>query len=79
MTRRDADIDQFPIGTVVRTPSGRVGVVVKHRGAESRHDHFLRLVVHFGGGPRDSVVLQPTLLQPVKSPADDSNESKIDA
>lgn len=68
MKRRDVDIDQFPIGTLVRTPSGRIGTVVKHRGAESKHDHFLRLVVHFGGGPRDSVVLQPQLLQLVKSP-----------
>ena len=75
---RDADIDQFPIGTVVKTPSGRVGVVVKHRGAESKHDHFLRLVVHFGGGPRDSVVLQPTLLQPVKSPETPEIERRIE-
>lgn len=74
---RDVDLDQFPIGTLVRTPSGRVGKVIKHRGAESKHDHFLRLVVHFGGGPRDSVVLQPRLLVPVKNPETQEVEERM--
>jgi hypothetical protein len=75
--KRDVDIDRFPIGCLVRTPSGRIGEVVKHRGTESKHDHFLRLVVHFGGGPRDSVVLQPTLLQPVKSPEPEETQERM--
>jgi hypothetical protein len=32
------DMEDFPIGSKVKTPSGRVGTVVKHRGAQSRHD-----------------------------------------
>lgn len=59
---RDQDIETFPAGTLVRTPTGRIGIVKKSRGHESRFDHFQRIVVDFGGGPRDNVVLQPHLL-----------------
>lgn len=59
------DTDDFPPGSVVQTPSGRVGIVIKHQGAASKRDHFQRLQVHFGGGPRDSVMLQPDVLKPL--------------
>lgn len=61
--RRDVDIEDFPVGTRVRTPSGRVGTVIKHRGAESKFDHFLRVTVRLDGGTRHNLVtLQPRLL-----------------
>lgn len=61
--RRDVDIEHFPVGTRVRTPSGRTGTVVKHRGAESKFDHFLRVTVRLDGGTRHNLVtLQPRLL-----------------
>lgn len=62
--KRDVEIDFFPVGSLVCTPTGRIGRIQKSRGTESKHDHFVRLVVWFGPGPRDSVVLQPHLLQP---------------
>ncbi len=55
------DMEDFPLGTVVRTPSGRVGKVVKHH-TESKLDHFQRVSVQFGKNPRDGVVLQPQFL-----------------
>lgn len=67
------DIDDLPPGTWVKTPAGRIGSVIKARGAESKHDHFQRVVVYFGGGPRDTVVLQPHLLVKLPSnPHDDT-------
>lgn len=63
MRCRDQDVETFPPGTLVRTPTGRIGIVKKSRGHESRFDHFQRIVVDFGGGPRDNVVLQPHLLE----------------
>ena len=62
---RVLDLDDLPPGTLVRTPSGRIGVVIKHQGAASKRDHFQRVVLHFGGGPRDSVMLQPHMLEPI--------------
>ena len=60
---RDIEIDRFPIGSRVRTPSGRTGTVIKHRGSESRLDCFVRVTVQFDGGRRhDLVTLQPHLL-----------------
>jgi hypothetical protein len=59
------DLDDFPIGTLARTPSGRIGVVIKHKGAASKQDHFQRLVLHFSADPHDSVTLQPHLLEPI--------------
>ncbi len=61
------DMDDFPPGSVVQTPSGRVGIVIKHQNAASKRDHFQRLQVHFGGGPRDSVLLQPDVLRPIQA------------
>lgn len=63
------DVDAFPVGTRVVTPTGRLGVVVAHKGAESRHDAHERCVVRFtgrGGGGRDrgTVELLPSLLKP---------------
>jgi len=77
MTPRDRDIDEYPPGTRVRTPTGRIGVVEKTRGHESRRDHFLRLVVRIGPRPRDTVILQPALLERVdKNPETCSNPER---
>ena len=75
---RDMDIDSFPPGTRVKTPTGRKGTVIKHVGFESKHDHFLRVTVHLdGGGPRDLVTLQPHLL--TKCPTEDQDQKTIEA
>lgn len=58
-----------PIGAMVRTPTGRIGVVTKHRGAASKLEHFQRVVVAFGPRGRDTLALQPHLLRPVPGPA----------
>jgi hypothetical protein len=66
---RDRDLDDFPVGTRVRTPTGRVGTVIKHRGHESKLDHFQRVTVRLDDGTRpDLVTLQPHLL--TKNPPD---------
>ncbi len=62
------DMEDFPIGSVVKTPSGRIGTVVKHRGAQSRHDLFQRIIIEFEDPIGDSVALQPHLLTMVKKP-----------
>jgi hypothetical protein len=60
---RDRDLDDFPVGTRVRTPTGRVGTVIKHKGHESRKDRFERVTVQLDSGNRhDLVTLQPHLL-----------------
>lgn len=75
---RDVDIDRFPVGTRVVTPTGRVGTVIKHKGAESKFDHFLRLTVRIDGGTRhDLVTLQPHLL--TKCPPEDPTQKTIEA
>lgn len=57
------DMDDFPVGTRVMTPTGRLGTVIKHKGAESKLDHFQRLTVRFDDGGRHGLVtLQPHLL-----------------
>ncbi len=66
------DVDDFPVGTRVLTPTGRAGTVIKHRGHESKFDHFLRVTVRLDGGTRHNLVtLQPHLLQ--KCPPDSPN------
>jgi hypothetical protein len=76
--KRMLDIDDLPPGTWVRTPCGKVGTVIKSRGAESRLDYFQRVVVYFGGGARDTVVLQPHLLVKLdKHPAHAGDDLKI--
>ena len=62
------DMEDFPIGCIVKTPSGRVGTVVKHRGAQSRHDLFQRIIIEFEDPIGDSVALQPHLLTMIKKP-----------
>ena len=62
------DMEDFPIGSIVKTPSGRVGTVVKHRGAQSRHDLFQRVIIEFEDPIGDSVALQPHLLTMIKKP-----------
>lgn len=58
------DIENYPIGTAVITPSGRRGTVIKHLAGESKLDPFDRLVVRFDGGDkRDVVTLQPHQLR----------------
>ena len=59
--KRMLDLEDFPIGSRVMTPSGRIGIVVKHH-ATSKIDLFQRISVQFGKNPRDGVVLQPHLL-----------------
>ncbi|MBB5271535.1 hypothetical protein [Quisquiliibacterium transsilvanicum] len=77
--RRMLDMEDLPIGARVRTPTGRVGTVVKHRGAESKRDHFQRVVVFVGPRPRDTVALQPHLLERVdKCPPEPGGERRID-
>ena len=62
------EMEDFPIGSKVKTPSGRVGTVVKHRGAQSRHDLFQRIIIEFDEPVGDSVALQPHLLRLIKEP-----------
>jgi len=67
---QDAEIEDFPLGCVVRTPTGCIGVVVKHRYA-SKIDHFARVDVQFSANPRDGVVLQPKYLELMEMPPED--------
>ena len=62
------DMEDFPIGSIVKTPSGRIGTVVKHRGAQSRFDLFQRIIIEFEEPIGDSVALQPHLLTMIKLP-----------
>jgi len=62
------DMEDIPIGSIVKTPSGRVGTVVKHRGAQSRYDLFQRIIVEFDEPYGDSVALQPHLLTILQKP-----------
>ena len=63
------DMEDFPIGSIVKTPSGRIGTVVKHRGAQSRFDLFQRIIVEFDDPMGDSVALQPYLLTMIQKPS----------
>lgn len=75
---RDIEIDRFPLGARVRTPSGRTGTVIKHKGAESKRDHFMRVTVQMDGGSRhDLVTLQPHLL--TKCPPEPQHTTRIEA
>lgn len=62
------DMEDFPIGSIVKTPSGRIGTVVKHRGAQSRFDLFQRIIIEFEEPIGDSVALQPHLLTMIQLP-----------
>jgi hypothetical protein len=75
---RDIDLDHYPPGTRVVTPTGRTGTVVKHRGFESKRDHFLRVTVKLDEGTKhDLVTLQPHLL--TKCPPEDQPKKTINA
>ena len=63
-----SDMEDFPIGSIVKTPSGRIGTVVKHRGAQSRFDLFQRIIIEFEDPIGDSVALQPHLLTMIRLP-----------
>ncbi len=59
------DVDDFPVGTRVITPTGRPGVVVAHQGAQSDYDAHERCVVRYTdarGRDRNLVTLLPHLL-----------------
>lgn len=64
------DVDAFPVGTRVVTPTGRLGVVVAHKGAESKGDAHERCMVRYldrGGRDRATVALMPSLLKPASA------------
>ena len=64
MATRDRDVDDFPLGSVVVTPTGKTGVVIAHKGYESKHDPFMRVMIKLDGGDRQDVVqLQPKYLR----------------
>ncbi|MBC2768572.1 hypothetical protein [Pusillimonas minor] len=64
MESQDRDVEDFPIGSVVVTPTGKTGVVVAHKGYESKFDPFMRVMIKLDGGDRQDVVqLQPKYLR----------------
>ncbi|HSV73519.1 MAG TPA: hypothetical protein VLH79_07150 [Chthonomonadales bacterium] len=64
---------------MTRYDAARTAVAEKTRGHESRRDHFPRLVVRIGPRPRDTVILQPALLQRLdKNPETLSGESRTE-
>mgnify|MGYP000877083197 CR=1 FL=1 len=61
---RMIDIENIPVGAVVKTPTGRVGVVIKHLKGQSKKDAFDRVMVRYNGkNKRDLATLQPHLLK----------------
>lgn len=75
--KRMLDMEDFPVGTRVATPTGRIGTVIKHRGAESKLDHFQRVTVRLDGGSRHNVVtLQPHLLAKYPAPAETGENNR---
>jgi len=62
------DMDDVPVGSRVKTPSGRIGTVIKHRGAQSRLDLFQRITILCDEPAGDTVVLQPHLLKVISKP-----------
>ena len=63
---RDVDLDDFPVGARVITPTGRTGTVIRHKGWESRKDAFLRATIRYdGGGAQELVTLQPRFLRKI--------------
>ncbi|RII84356.1 hypothetical protein [Neopusillimonas maritima] len=58
------EVEDFPIGSRVKLPSGRSGVVIAHKGYESKRDPFMRVMIKLDGGDRQDVVqLQPKMLR----------------
>lgn len=77
------DIEDFPLGTKVQTPTGRIGIVVKHH-ETSKVDDFRRVSVQFGKNPRNGVVLQPHLLTVIelykwRNPDKETVKARIEA
>lgn len=63
------DVD-FPVGTVVITPSGRRAIVKKTLRGASKFDCFERVVCRYeGGDARDLVTLQPHQLRVAPAPS----------
>ncbi len=57
------DIDDFPVGVKVITPTGRLGTVTGYRGCASKHDNFERVIVRYDSrNKKDTVALLPSLL-----------------
>lgn len=64
LMRTMQELEDFPIGAAVLTPSGRRARVVKHLSGASKRDAFTRLICRYeGGGPKDLVTLQPHQLR----------------
>lgn len=68
MLPRLRDVEDFPVGTRVVTPSGQLGVVVAHKGTHSKFDAFERCMVRYTGrrmqgADRGTVELAPHLLK----------------
>lgn len=60
------ELEDFPPGMVVLTPTGRRAIVKKHLTGASKRDYFARLICQYeGGGIKDLVTLQPHQLRPV--------------
>lgn len=63
------EIEDFPLKSIVLTPSGRRAVVIKHLSGASKFDCFSRIVCRYeGGGRKDLVTLQPHQLRMAPAP-----------
>ena len=65
-------IERFPVGSLVRTPSGRTARVIKHSSCRSKKDLFERIYLEYTdarGGECNKVVLPPHMLSPVEMDA----------
>lgn len=62
--KRDKDVDEFPVGSLVMTPSGRVAVVTKHIWGDRDHGDFARCLVRYldSADERECCRIVPTLL-----------------
>jgi hypothetical protein len=58
------ELEDFPVGVAVLTPSGRRAIVIKHLSGASKRDYFTRIVCRFeDGDSKDLVTLQPYQLR----------------
>lgn len=58
------ELEDFTVGMIVITPSGRRAVVKKLLSGASKKDAFARIICQYeGGGPKDLVTLQPHQLK----------------
>lgn len=75
------DAEDFPLGSLATTPTGRRVVVVKHLSGASKRDCFTRIICRYeGGGAKDLVTLQPHQLKPIPPapPSIVSNTRQLD-